>query len=79
MYGKSNKEPYATICKIDIQWEFAVWLREVKQGICVIMRSGMVNETEERFKREGDICMPMANSFSGFTGNSKFCKAIILQ
>ena len=32
MYGKSNMEAYITICKIDNQWEFAVWLRKLKQG-----------------------------------------------
>ena len=31
MYGKSNMETYITICKIDNQWEFAVWLRKLKQ------------------------------------------------
>ena len=30
MYGKSNMETYITICKIDGQWEFAVWLRKLK-------------------------------------------------
>ena len=34
MYGKNNMETYITICKIDSQWEFAVWLRKVKQGHC---------------------------------------------
>ena len=34
MYGESNVEIYNTICKIDSQWEFAVWLREHKQGLC---------------------------------------------
>ena len=29
MYGKSNMETYITICKIDSQWEFAVWLRKL--------------------------------------------------
>jgi len=24
MYGKSNRETYITICKIDSKWEFAV-------------------------------------------------------
>ena len=33
MYGKSNMETYITICKIDRQWEFAVWLRKLKQGV----------------------------------------------
>ena len=30
MYGESNMETYSTICKIDSQWEFAVWLRKLK-------------------------------------------------
>ena len=32
MYGKSNMETYITICKIDSQWEFAVWLRKSNSG-----------------------------------------------
>ena len=28
-------ETYITMCKIDSQWEFAVWLREFKQGFCI--------------------------------------------
>ena len=27
MYEKSHMETYITICKIESQWEFAVWLR----------------------------------------------------
>ena len=34
MYGEGNIEIYNTICKIDSQWEFAVWLRELKQWLC---------------------------------------------
>ena len=33
MYGESNIETYITICKIDSQREFAVCLRELKQGL----------------------------------------------
>ena len=33
MYGKSNMETYITICKIDSQQEFAIWLRKLKQGL----------------------------------------------
>ena len=33
MYGKSNMETYITICKIESQWEFAMWLRKLKQGL----------------------------------------------
>ena len=35
MRGKSNTETYFTICKIDSQREFAVWLRKLKQGLCI--------------------------------------------
>ena len=34
MYGESNMETYNSICKLESQWEFALWLREVKQGVC---------------------------------------------
>ena len=34
MYGESNMETYTTLCKIDSQWEFAVWIRELKHGLC---------------------------------------------
>ena len=49
MYGKSNMETYITICKIDSQWEFAVWLRKLKQGSVSTWKCGMGG----RFKREG--------------------------
>ena len=32
MYGKNNIETYITICKIDSQREFAVWLRKLNRG-----------------------------------------------
>ena len=35
MYGKSDMETYITKCKIESQWEFAVWLRKFKQGLCI--------------------------------------------
>ena len=30
-----SPETYITICKIDGQREFAVWLRKIKQGLCI--------------------------------------------
>ena len=53
MYGKSNMETYITICKIDSQQEFAVWLRKLKQGLCINLGGGMGREMGEGFKREG--------------------------
>ena len=35
MYRKSNMETYTTTCKINSQQEFAVWLRKLKQGLCI--------------------------------------------
>ena len=35
MYGKSDMEAYINICKIDSQQEFAVWLRKLKQFLCI--------------------------------------------
>ena len=32
MYGESNMKTYITVCKIDSQQEFAVWLRKLKTG-----------------------------------------------
>ena len=53
MYGKSNKETYITMCKIDSQREFAVWLRKLERGLCINLEGGMGRETGGRFKREG--------------------------
>ena len=35
MYGEGNMETYITTCKIDSQWEFAIWLRKLKQELCI--------------------------------------------
>ena len=40
MYGKSNMETYVIICKIDSQQEFSVWLRKLKQGLCMNLEVG---------------------------------------
>jgi len=51
MYGKSNMETYITVCKIDSQQEFAVWLRKLKQGSVSTGRGGMGREMGGSFKR----------------------------
>jgi len=62
MYGKSNMETYITICNIDSQWEFAVWLRKLKQVICINLE-GWDGEADGReFQKGGSICIPMADS-----------------
>ena len=62
MYGESNLETYISICKIESQWEFAVCLRELKQGLCISLE-GLDGEGDVREVQEGgDICKPMADS-----------------
>ena len=51
MYVESNMETYTTICKIDSQWEFAVCLRKLKQGLYIILGEGVGREMEGRFER----------------------------
>ena len=53
MYQKSNMGTYITICKIDSQQEFAVWLRKLNQGLCINLEVGMGRDMGGRFKREG--------------------------
>ena len=52
MYGKSNMETYITTCKIDSHREFAVWLRKLKQGLCINLER-WDGERGGRFKWEG--------------------------
>ena len=62
MYGESNMETYITMCKIDSQQEFAVCLRELKQGLCLKLE-GWGGEADGREVQEGgDICILMADS-----------------
>ena len=50
------------ICKTDIQWEFAICLREPKHGLCINLE-GWDGEGDGRDIQEGgDICIPIADS-----------------
>ena len=63
MYGKSTPETYITICKTESQQEFAVWLRKLKQGLCVNLEGWDGKGDGREFQKGGDICIPMADSF----------------
>ena len=52
MYRNSNMETYITMCKIDSLWEFAIWLRKLKQELCINLKGWDGEEIGERFKRE---------------------------
>ena len=62
MYGKSNMETYITICKIDSQQEFAVWLRKLKQGLCIYLEEWDGEGDGREVQEGGDKGLPMADS-----------------
>ena len=61
MYGKNNMETYITICKIDSQQEFAVWLRKLKQGLSLNLEGWDGVGDGRKVQKGGDIWIPMAD------------------
>ena len=53
MYGESNIEIYNTTYKTDSQWEFAVWLRELKEELCSRLKGEVGRVMGGRSGREG--------------------------
>ena len=62
MCGKRNIETYIPICKIESQREFAVWLRKLKQGVCIKLEGWGGEGNGREVQKGGDICIPMADS-----------------
>ena len=62
MCGKSNMETYITICKIDSWWASAVWLRKLKQGLCINLEGSDGEADGRKVQKGGDVCIPMADS-----------------
>ena len=63
MYGKSgNMEIFTAICKIDGQQEFVVWLRTLKQGLCINLEGWDGEGGGRGVQKGGDIYIPMADS-----------------
>ena len=62
MCGNSNMETYITICKIDSQWEFAVWFRKLKQGLHINLEWWDGAGDGRQVQKGGDICILMADS-----------------
>ena len=63
MHGKSNMETYITICKIESQWEFAAWLRKLKQELCINLERWDGEGEGSKVQKGGDICICMAESY----------------
>ena len=79
MYGKSHMETYITMCEIDSQWEFALCLRKLKQGLCINLDRWDGEGDGREVQKGRDICITVANSCRGLTEIAKFYKAIIIQ
>ena len=71
MYGKSNTETYVTKYKIDSQWESAVWLRKLKQGLCINLEGWEGARDGKEVQKGGDICIPMTGSVKQLSFNKK--------
>ena len=56
-------ETYITICKIDNQWKFAVWLRQLKQGLCINLEGRDGEGDVSEFQKGGDICIQKKKSY----------------
>ena len=56
---------YITICKIDSQWGFAVWLSKLKQGLCINSEGWDLEGGGREVQKEGDIC-----KYQDFSGGS---------
>ena len=57
-----NLETYITIYKIDSQWEFAVWLGELKLGFCYNLEGSDGEGDGKEVQEGGHICIPVADS-----------------
>ena len=55
MYGQSDMGTHIATCNVDSQWEIAVWLRKLKQGLCVSLGGWGGEGDGGRFKREGYV------------------------
>ena len=62
IYGDSNMETYITVCKIDSQWEFAVWLRKLIQELCINLEWWDGEGNGREVQKGEDICIPIAVS-----------------
>ena len=71
IYEESNMEIYNTLCKIDSQWEFPVWLRKLKQGLWDNLEGGDEEGNVRDGQDGGDMDVPMADSCWHMTENHK--------
>ena len=71
MYRESNMAIFNAIYKIDSQWEFAVWPRELKEGPCNNPEGWHGEGDEREFQEEGALGVPMVDTCWCLTENHK--------
>ena len=72
MCGERNIKTYDTTYKTDSQWEFAIWLQELKQVLCGRMKCGVgEGDGREKVWEGGDMGVPVADSCWCMTENHK--------
>ena len=59
--GESSMDAH-TLTNINSQWEFAVWLRELKWGLCNNLEGWEWAGGGREIQEGGDICTPMISS-----------------
>ena len=73
--GESSMEAYILTNEVDSQWEFAVWLREPKLGLCNNLEQWEWAGGGRKLQEGGDICTPVVNSCWCMTEINQYCKA----
>ena len=79
MYGESNMETYNTICKTDSQREFAVWLRKLKQGLCINLEGWDGKGGGREVQKDGIYVYLWLIHVEVLQKTAEFCKAISFQ
>ena len=62
---------HITVCKIDSQWEFSVWLRKLKHRLCINLEGRNGEGDGKEVQKGGDICIPMTGSVKQLSFNKK--------
>ena len=59
--GEERVRCMERITKIDSQREFAVWLRKLKQGLCINLEGWDGEGHGREVQKGGDLCITMAD------------------
>ena len=61
-YGESDMEMYITICKIDSQWEFVLWVGELRSGLYNSLEGWDGAGGGRELQEGGDVGIPVSDS-----------------